>query len=59
MRLHGKPTNIRWDNGAEFTVTAVMRWLRDQNVGPVFIKPGSHGRTAQSKASTASYAMNA
>lgn len=41
MRLYGKPTYIRSDNGAEFTATAVMRWLRDQNVGPTYIKPGS------------------
>lgn len=27
--------------GAEFTATAVMKWLRDQNVGPAYIKPGS------------------
>lgn len=41
MKLHGKPAYIRSDNGAEFTATAVMRWLRDQNVGPAFITPGS------------------
>lgn len=40
MRLHGKPAHIRSDQGAEFTAGAVMRWLRDQNVGPVFIAPG-------------------
>lgn len=41
MRLYGKPAYIRSDNGAEFTAAAVMRWLRDQNVGPAFIAPGS------------------
>jgi len=41
MRLYGKPQYIRSDNGAEFTASAVMRWLRDQNVGPTYIKPGS------------------
>jgi putative transposase len=41
MRLYGKPATIRSDNGAEFTGTAVMKWLRDQNVGPAFNKPGS------------------
>lgn len=41
MRLYGKPAYIRSDNGAEFTATAVMKWLRDQNIGPAFIKPGS------------------
>jgi putative transposase len=40
MRLHGKPAYIRSDNGAEFTAGAVMRWLRDQAVGPTFIAPG-------------------
>lgn len=40
MRLHGKPAHIRSDQGAEFTATRVMTWLRDQNVGPAFIPPG-------------------
>lgn len=40
-KLYGKPAYIRSGNGAEFTATAVMRWLRDQNVGPAFIAPGS------------------
>lgn len=29
MRLYGKAATIRSDNGAEFTATAVMKWLRD------------------------------
>jgi transposase InsO family protein len=41
MRLDGKPQYLRSDHGAEFTAAAVMRWLRDQNVGPVLIAPGS------------------
>jgi transposase InsO family protein len=41
MRIYGKPQHIPSDNGAEFTAGAVMRWLRDQNVGPAFIAPGS------------------
>lgn len=40
MKLYGKPQHIRSDNGAEFTAGAVMRWLRDQNVGPAFIAAG-------------------
>jgi transposase InsO family protein len=40
MRLYGKPQFIRSDNGAEFTATKVMKWLRDANVGPAFIEPG-------------------
>jgi putative transposase len=41
MRLYGKPSYIRSDNGAEFTAAAVMCWLRDQHVGSAFIQPGS------------------
>ena len=40
MRLYGKPQFIRSDQGEEFTAAAVMRWLRDQQVGPHFIPPG-------------------
>ena len=40
MRLYGKPAYIRSDQGTEFTAGAVMRWLRDQRVGPAFIPPG-------------------
>ena len=40
MRLYGKPEYIRSDHGAEFTAAAVMRWLRDQRVGPLYIAPG-------------------
>lgn len=41
MRLYGKPAYVRSDNGAEFTAVKVMRWLRDQTIGPAFIAPGS------------------
>jgi putative transposase len=41
MKLYGKPQHIRSDNGIEFTATAAMKWLRDQNVSPAFITPGS------------------
>jgi transposase InsO family protein len=41
MRLYGKPAFIRSDYGAAFTATKVMKWLRDQNVSPVYIRPGS------------------
>jgi putative transposase len=40
MRIYDKPAFIRSDNGAEFTATAVMKWLRDQNIRPAYIKPG-------------------
>ena len=41
MRLYGKPTYVRSDNGAEFTAARVMRWLRDNAIGPTFIALGS------------------
>lgn len=31
---------IHSDNGAEFTARSVMRWLRDEAIGPAFIAPG-------------------
>jgi transposase InsO family protein len=40
MRLYGKPRFVRSDQGAEFTASRVMCWLRDQQIGPVFIEPG-------------------
>jgi len=41
MRLNRKPAVIRSDDSAEFTATAMIKWLRDKNVGPAYIKPGS------------------
>jgi len=41
MRLYGNPAYVRSDNGAEFTAAKVMRWLRDNAIGPAFIAPGS------------------
>jgi putative transposase len=40
MRQRGAPEFLRSDNGSEFTATAVMRWLQDNQVGPSFIEPG-------------------
>ncbi len=40
MRLYGKPVHIRSDNGVEFPARPVMRWLRDEAVGPAFVAPG-------------------
>ncbi len=40
MRLYGKPRFVRSDQGAEFTASRVMCWLRDQQIGPLFIEPG-------------------
>lgn len=57
MRLYGKPALVRKDNGAEFIAANVMRWMRDAAIGPAFIAPGSPGKTASLRASTASCAM--
>ncbi len=38
---YGRPKYIRSDNGAEFTAKALMKWLKDLNVGTLFIEPGS------------------
>lgn len=40
MRLYSKPAFIRSDQSTEFTAGVVLRWLRDQRVGPAFIPPG-------------------
>ncbi len=37
----GAPQYIRSDNGPEFTVKAVRRWLNDQKVNTLFIERGS------------------
>ena len=41
MRLYGDLACIRSDHGVKFIATAVMKWLRDHNMGPTFSKPGS------------------
>lgn len=40
MQQRGAPEFLRSDNGSEFTATAVMRWLQDNQVGPSCIEPG-------------------
>lgn len=37
----GTPKHIRSDNGPEFIATCLITWLRQQEVGTVYIKPGS------------------
>lgn len=37
----GMPKHIRSDNGPEFTSKAIRKWLRNLEVGPLFIEPGS------------------
>jgi putative transposase len=39
--IRGRPNYIRSDNGPEFASKAVKTWLKQQQVGPLFIEPGS------------------
>lgn len=39
--IRGLPDHIRLDNGPEFTSRAIRQWLSNQEVGPLFIEPGS------------------
>ncbi len=39
--FRGTPEDIRSDNGPEFTLKAVRRWLKDLEVTTLFIEPGS------------------
>jgi len=38
---HGVPEHIRSDNGPEFTAKALRNWLKNLEVKPLFIEPGS------------------
>jgi len=38
---HGCPKHIRSDNGPEFVAKKLVRWLKQLEVGPLFIQPGS------------------
>jgi len=50
MCLYGKPAFIRSGNGAEFTATAVMKWLCDQNIGRPISSPAVLGKAGLWKA---------
>ena len=39
--LRGIPKHIRSDNGPEFIAKKLVKWLKDLEVGPLFIQPGS------------------
>jgi transposase InsO family protein len=41
MLRHGVPDHIRSDNGPEFAVKVVRKWLARLEVGTLFIEPGS------------------
>lgn len=38
--VYGTPTAIRSDNGAECVALALVRWLREHTIEPVYIDPG-------------------
>lgn len=40
VALHGAPSNLRSDNGAEFVATAVQTWLAQCGVKTLYIEPG-------------------
>ena len=41
IKEHGKPGYIRSDNGPEFIAYAIGDWLRAEEVGTIYIAPGS------------------
>jgi len=41
MAVRGTPAHLRSDNGPEFVAKAVQAWLKEHNVGPLYIAPGS------------------
>ena len=41
----GTPSDIRSDNGSEFTAHAVRGWLDEVGVKTLFIEPGAHRKT--------------
>jgi putative transposase len=41
MARYGKPEHIRSDNGPEFIAYAMGDWLKAQNIGVIYIAPGS------------------
>lgn len=40
LKNRSAPVFLRSDNGSQFTALAVQVWLKDNQVGPVFIPPG-------------------
>ncbi|NCF67925.1 MAG: DDE-type integrase/transposase/recombinase [Chloroflexi bacterium] len=56
--LRGLPAHIRSDTGSEFTAEKVRRWLAKMEVRPLFIEPGSPGKTGTLRASMGSCVMS-
>ena len=42
VSVHGAPRYLRSDNGPEFVVTAILRWLLAAQLDTAFIDPGKH-----------------
>ena len=38
---HGFPKHVRSDNGPEFIAKKLIKWMKDLNINPTFIEPGS------------------
>jgi putative transposase len=41
VELHGAPTAIKSDNGAEFVAKKVQDWIEERGIGARYIEPGS------------------
>lgn len=46
IKMHGKPTALRVDNGAEFTAHAFTEWCEDQKIELFYIEPGKPDQNA-------------
>jgi len=58
IAIRGTPAHIRCDNGPEFIAHAVKNWLETSKIGPLYIEPGSPGRTVMPRVSTAGCGTN-
>jgi putative transposase len=54
VAARGAPTFLRSDNGPEFVADVVQRWLEEEGISTAYIAQASRGRTAATRASTAS-----
>jgi putative transposase len=41
VEMHGKPVAVKSDNGPEFVAKKVQEWIKDREIGALFIEPGS------------------
>ena len=54
----GPPCRLRSDNGPEFVAQVVRSWLEGTGSGPLYVAPGSPGRTVTRSHSIARFATN-